>query len=310
MNQKTWKSAIFYYAAAFLLILACLIFLQNRTKPALENSEVNSSDLRIVSMAPDLTEILFALDLGDNIVAVSSDSNYPEQALTKKKAGTFWNPDLEAVLSVQPTLVFALQDRQQGDLAKQLKRIGCQTVSLKMETLAQMYRSIQTIGSRTNREDRADRLVRQITDGLEKYKDLSAGATAAKVLWVVQRQPLRAASENTFFNELLKIAGAQNAVRTTLFQYPPLDEEQLIAAAPDIIIETADKPEDLRRLQATAQTFYARFKTVPAVGNNRIYAIDGDLLCRLGPRLPLGMKALVECIHPSTSQGNPSDADF
>jgi iron complex transport system substrate-binding protein len=310
MNRKTWKSAAFYYGAVILLMLIALVFLRGRSKPSVEKEESNPPGLRIVSMAPNLTEILFAMDLGESIAAVSSDSNYPAQALAKKKAGAFWNPDLEAVLSAQPTLVFTLQFQQQADLAAQLKNIGCQTVSLKMETLEQLYQAIQTIGNLTNHQDSADRLIAQIATGLEKYKGQAAGENPVKVLWVVQREPIRAAAQNTFFNELLEIAGAQNAVRTTLFQYPPLDEEQIIASAPDVIIETADRPEDLRQLQATAGDFYARFKTVPAVRDNRIYVIDGDLICRLGPRLPLGMKAIMECIRPDTSGKNRSDDDL
>jgi iron complex transport system substrate-binding protein len=310
MNQKTWKSAAFYYGTVIVLMLTALVFLQRRSNPSVKDDRSGSAPLRIVSMAPNLTEILFAMDLGEQIVAVSSDSNFPSESLARKKAGTFWNPDLEAVLSARPTLVITLEDPQQNDLASQLKKIGCQTVALKMETLNQLYQAIETIGNLTNRNDSADRLITEIAGGLQQYKGQAGGGNPVKVLWVVQREPIRAAAVNTFFNELLEIAGAQNAVRTTLFQYPPLDEEQFIASAPDVIIETADRPEDLRQLQATAGDFYARFKTVPAVRDNRIYAVDGDLLCRLGPRLPLGMKAIIDCIRHDTSGKSSSDADF
>ncbi len=310
MSQKTWKSAAFYYGAVILLMLTVLVFFQSRWKPSINKEGPKPADLRIVSMAPNLTEILFAMDLEKSIVAVSSDSNYPAQARTKKKAGTFWNPDLETVLSAGPTLVFTLEFQQQADLAAQLKHIGCQTAALKIETLDQLYEAIQTIGNLTDRKDSAERLTAQIAEGLEKQKGQAARENRVKVLWVLQRQPIRAAGQNTFFNELLEIAGAQNAIRTTVFQYPPLDDEQIITSAPDVIIETADTPEDLLRLRETAEDFYSRFKTLPAVRNHRLYVIDGDLVCRLGPRLPMGMEAIMECIRPSTSEQEKTHADF
>lgn len=309
MEQKNWKTTALYYGSLILVMLAGFVFLQGRLKIP-ENSQSPPQDLRIVSLAPNLTEILFAMDLGRDIVAVSSDSNYPAQALAKKKAGSFWNPDLEAVLSVQPTLVFTLGFQQQANLAAQLENIDCRTVSLEMENLAQLYKAIETIGSLTNRQESAARLIEQIAGGLEKYKGQAAAASPARVLWVVQRDPIRAAASNTFFNELIEMAGAQNAIQTTLFQYPPLDQEQMIAAAPDVIIETADSPEDLLRLRSTRNDFYARYKNVPAVINNRLFVIDGDLVCRLGPRLPLGMEAIITCIRPQTSEQRQTHADI
>lgn len=309
MEQKNWKTTGLYYGSVILVMLIGLVFLQGRLEIA-EIKEGAPDVLRIVSLAPNLTEILYAMDLDKEIVAVSSDSNYPVEALAKKKAGSFWNPDLEAVLSVQPTLVFTLGFRQQANLAAQLKNINCQTVSLEMENLAQLYKAIETIGDLTNRQESAARLIEQIAGGLEKYKGQAAAVRPVRVLWVVQRDPVRAASSNTFFNELIEIAGAQNAIQTTLFQYPPLDEEQMIAAAPDVIIETSDSPEDLVRLRTTINDFYARYKTVPAVENNRLFVIDGDLVCRLGPRLPRGMEAIINCIRPQTFEKRQTHVDI
>lgn len=261
--------------------------------------------LRIVSLAPNLTEILFALGLQDKIVGVSSDSNFPPQAAQYKKVGSFWNPDVEAVLSVRPSLVITLGFAQQANLAALLEKAGCQTLQVDIDTIEQLYEAIQRIGRATGSQESAERLIKEIADGLEAYRGRAADC-GRKVLWVVQRQPLRAAGKNTYFTELLETAGAVNAVQSAVFQYPPLSEEQFLLTGADVIIETADSPDDWQRQKASAEIFYSRFKGIPAVEQGRICIVDSDLLCRLGPRLPLAMEAIVNCIcSQKLEQGKP-----
>lgn len=309
MDQKNWKQSALYYGLVILLLLAGLVFLANRSGPP-ARTENQSSSLRIVSLAPNLTEILFALGLDVEIAAVSSDSNYPPQFEPKKKVGSFWNPDLEAVLSVEPTLVFTLGFQQQTNLAVQLEAIGCQTISLTIESIDQLYEAIETIGGLTDRQEAASRLIEEIAHRLEGIRQTAAASEPVRVLWVVQRQPVRAAGKNTFINELLEIAGAVNVIETTIYQYPPVDEEQIIASAPDVIIETADNAKDLQRLRATVEEFYRRFEGIPAVKNHRVFVINGDLVCRLGPRLPLGVEVVRECIQQARSDEGKVHADF
>lgn len=310
MTEKSWKTIALYYGLLTVLLLAGLVFLTTRSDQSVKPEHDNTSSVRIVSLAPNLTEILFALGLDDEIAAVSSDSNYPPQADSKKKVGSFWNPDLEAVLFVEPTLVFTLGFQQQANLAAQLETIGCRTVLLPIESIAQLYEAVETIGDLTDRQNQAKQLTDQISSRLEKIRVKAGESEKVRVLWVVQRQPIRAAGKNTFINELLEIAGAENVIKTTIYQYPPVEDEQIIASDPDVIIETADSPEDLKRLQATAEEFYGRFESIPAVKNKRIFVIDGDPVCRLGPRLPMGMKSIMDCIRPVVPGEGQENADF
>ncbi len=310
MNPKSWNTSAWYYGTLILLLAAGVALWLTRSGSSSEEVILPPGSLRLVSLAPNLTEILFALGFDEEIVAVSSDSNFPPQALAKKKAGSFWNPDPEAVLSVRPTVVFTLGFAQQEALADQLKNTGCRTVSLRIESIDQLYEAIETIGSVTCRSAQSAALIGQIKSDLEAFRRQAEEAEPVRVLWVVQREPLRAAGSNTFVNELLQIAGAENVIQTRAFQYPPIHEEQLIASAPEVIIETADSPEDLRRLRGTAESFYARFQTVPAVQNHQLYVIDGDPVCRLGPRLALGMQMITDCIRQDTGGQERNHADF
>ncbi|HPC63864.1 MAG TPA: helical backbone metal receptor [Anaerohalosphaeraceae bacterium] len=257
------------------------------------------SSLRIIAMAPNLTEILFALGLDKEIVAVAKGSNYPPAALQKRTVGTFWQPDIEAVLACRPTLVITESFAQQAALAERLRRMGCRTLTLEIETIEQLHQAILTIGDAVHRKEAAEQISTQLKD---KQRGIAARCEALpyrpKVLWVIQRQPLRAAGIRAFPNELIETAGGINAIGDTPHQYPPIAAETVLAAKPDVIIETADDAQSLKRQQETASQFYRRFAGVPAVQTGRIYVLDGDLVSRLGPRLAEGMEQVAECLHP------------
>jgi len=191
-----------------------------------------------------------------------------------------------------------------------LQQAGCETICLEIESIEQLHEAIQTIGEATGKQAEADQLNNLISSRLESIRQQSQALEPVKVLWVVERQPIRVAGKNTFLNELLEIAGAANVVEMTLYQYPPIDEEQILVSAPDVILETAYSAKDLQRQQDTAGDYYGRFKTLPAVQQERIYVLDGDLVCRLGPRLPLGAEAVMDCIRRKNPEKGGPDADL
>ncbi|MHC4193934.1 MAG: ABC transporter substrate-binding protein [Planctomycetota bacterium] len=252
---------------------------------------------RIVSTAPSLTEILFALGLDDKIVGVSNDSDYPPEAAKKKKVGTFWQLNIEAIIAAKPDLVVTLGFNQQKNLAERLSRMGYNGLTLKIRKISELFDAIAKIGSATNADVRAESLV---SDMKEKLQDLSALAASkrVRVLFVVQREPLRVAGRDTFVNEMIELAGGENAIGPTLHKYPPIGAEQVIACAADVIIEPTMTAEDVIKQRQKAIQYWSRFKNVPAVKNSRIYVIDGDAVSRLGPRICEGTQAIAKCLRP------------
>ena len=253
---------------------------------------------RIVSMAPNLTEILFALDLGDKIVGVTIDSDYPPAATKKPKAGTFWQPNIEAVIAAKPDLVITLGFTQQRTLAQRLKRIGYNTLTLNIEKVSEFFDAIRLIGTTTSRNSDANELADEITEKLDKLSALMHTNNKVRVLWVVQREPLRVAGRDTFINEMIELAGGENAIGPTLHKYPPIGAEQVIACNPDVVIEPAMNIKYLAEQKTSTLEYWRRFKNIPAVINNRIYIIDGDTVSRLGPRLYQGIEAIAKCLRP------------
>jgi len=247
-------------------------------------------------MSPNLTEILFALGLDDEIVGVTRHCNYPPQTKLKRNIGTFWQPDIEAVMAVRPTQVIAETFEQQRQLTEQLDRIGCNTLTVRIEKISQLFEEILTIGRSVERLEQAETLVSRLTSAQDAMIARYADRKHPKVLWVIQRQPLRVAGTKTFVNEMIEIAGGMNAMEPTLNIYPPIGAEQVIAAWPDVIIEPTDTPEQRDEQARSAKAFYAAFRTIPAVQNGRIYVLDGDLVSRLGPRLDQGLEQIARCV--------------
>jgi iron complex transport system substrate-binding protein len=281
-----------------LLLFTCLCGCVKKAEPAKPVSDENAS-VRIISMAPNLTEILFALGLDEEIVAVAKGSNYPPAAAKKRTVGTFWQPDIEAVLTCRPTLVVTEAFPQQAALAERLKNMGCRTLMLDIETIDQLHKTILAIGDAVDSPEAAQRITARLK---QRQTEMAARYAAIrerpKVLWVIQREPLRVAGTKTFPNELIKIAGGVNAIGDTPQQYPPVSAEAVLASLPEVIIETADEAQSLQNQKETAVQFYQRFAGVPAVRGGRIYVLDGDLVSRLGPRLDEGMECVEECLWP------------
>lgn len=286
----------FICLAVFVIIRHC-----NQDKIHEHNlTESENKPTRIVSLAPNLTEILFALGLGERVVAVSSDSDYPPEVVDKNKMGTFWAPDIEAIIASKPDLVITLCFEQQQSVAESLKRLGYKVLILKIEKIEELFRAIEKIGVAADCEQRADQLVKEISDRLVDLQQELASATEVKVLWVVQTEPLRVAGRNTFINELIEIAGGENAVGPTIAQYPEIGTEELLGFGVEIIIQSAMNAANIPAQQKAAEMFWARWSSLPAVKNNRIYVIEPDTTLRLGPRLPQGAEMVARCLHPDS----------
>jgi iron complex transport system substrate-binding protein len=253
---------------------------------------------RIVSLAPNITEILFALGLKDEITGVTLDSDYPTDAAKKPKVGTFWQPDIEAVVAARPDLVITLGFEQQKNLAERLSRIGYRNLTVNIEKVGDLFEAIESIGIETGRQRRANELVSNIKTKLQQLKTLVGAESKVRVLWVVQREPLRVAGRDTFINEMIELAGGENAIGPTVHKYPPIGSEQVVTCNPEVIIEPAMGQVDIEEQRKTAVKFWSKFPHLPAVADRRIYVIGGDTVSRLGPRLYEGTETVARCLWP------------
>lgn len=303
--KKLWLLLIMFFCAlAALAIIGGSFSTVNRNRRH-PTSAVNKTILptRIVSLAPDFTEIVFALGLGEKVIAVSSDSDYPASTADKIKTGTFWNPNIEAVLTARPDLVIALWFEQQRAVAESLSRMGYRVLILRLEKIQQLLSAIEQTGAATGTCARAGELTDNLRTKLNNIGSRYKSTERVRVLWVIQAEPLRVAGRDTFINEMIELAGGENAIGSTIHQYPPISTEELLGCGAEVIIQSAVSETDLSRQQKAAQAFWSRYAALPAVKNNRIYVVEPDIVLRLGPRLPEGIELIAGYLHPDENKG-------
>lgn len=303
--------SIIYLVVVLLLIWAVLLYLRNFVLNTLNDDPVttvqkqskeNNKPQRIVSLAPNITEILYELGLGDKVIAVSNDCDYPPEAESKQKVGSFWQPSVETVIACKPDLVITLWFTQQNSVARTLERLDYKVLTLKLESLDELRTAIEKIGKAAGRIEKAKELNKKIQTQLSQIQEQNKSKDRPKVLWVVQPDPLRVAGTKTFITELLNLAGADNAIPNVDIQYPSISKEQMLSCQADIIIQAAMTKHNINKQQKQAEEFWSKYPYLPAVKNNRIYVINPDMILRLGPRTPQGLMQVSDIIHKSDSE--------
>jgi len=213
--------------------------------------------------------------------------------------GTFWQPNIEAIIGTKPDIVFTLGFEQQRNLAERLRRIGYECLTLNIEKVSELFEAIRRIGAKTKRVPEANRVVSNIKRRLNNLSTLLGNKKRLRVLYVIQREPLRVAGRDTFVNEMIELAGGENAIGPTLHKYPPIGAEQVIACRPEVIIEPVmGRLGDDAGQQVGAISYWSKFESVPAVRTNRVYVIDGDVVSRLGPRFYEAVEIIARCLRP------------
>lgn len=258
---------------------------------------------RIVSLSPNLTEIVFSLGLGDSVVGVSSDSDWPDEAKTKLKVGSFWQPNIETIIAAKPDLVVCETFLQQNEAAQALKRAGLNVLALRVETIDELFAAIRSIGQAAGCSEKAEQLADSLKEQLDQIREVSSSHQKVKVMWVIQTKPVRVAGVKTFVNEIIELAGGQNAIASTGDQYPSISTEEIIGCNAEVIIQSAMGTENIAKQQESAEKFWSRFANLPAVKNKRIYVINPDTVLRLGPRVAEGAQTVAECLKQKDKSG-------
>jgi len=259
---------------------------------------------RIVSMKPSITEILFALELGDNVVGVTRFCNFPEPAQDLPKIGGFYDPNYEAIVALEPDLVILSESHEEH--RKNFNRLNIDYLTVpNQDTLAEIRESILDIGRATGAHAKAQDIVNDMDARLEAVAQRTAGLPTPTVLIVVSRdiaaQDLNqtyVAGPGTFYDDLLEIAGGRNAMADTTAQYPTVSIEGILRTDPDVILEILP---DLQNRDYTENEIMAAWRKLPelnAVQEDRIHTLSGNYVAVPGPRVTLLVEDMAERLHP------------
>jgi iron complex transport system substrate-binding protein len=250
---------------------------------------------RIVSLAPSLTETVFALGLGDRLVGVSAYCDYPPEAQRIARVGTFITPNVEAIVSKKPDVILAVPSPGNRSPVESLERLGFKVIVVDPLTLEGIKESLIVIGSRLGHDVQARKLVAHIDSQIESVRARLAGVSKRKVLMVVGQTPLIVAGGATVQDELIRLAGGINLGAAAGKDWPHVSIEYAISAAPDVIIDSTMGSE-VR--DETSAKFWKAFPMIPAVKEGRIFGYKAYEVLRPGPRIGEALGVIARFVHP------------
>jgi len=253
---------------------------------------------RIVSLTPNITEILFALGLGGRVVGVTRFCDFPAEALQKEKIGGMVDPNLEKIESLHPDLIVAFRGNPLGVLNK-LRHLHFPVFVLDLgNSVDGLFQTIDKIGRLTRAEGAANLLGDGLKEKLRTIR-LALGdiSKRPKVFLSVYGQGLWTCGEGSYLNDLLAQAGGTNIAGTIKRRWLQLNREQFIHENPDVIIIMA---KDEARFSAAGESFRAdpRLKDVRAVRDDNIHWLDENVAGRFGPRLIDALDSVARILHP------------
>ncbi len=248
---------------------------------------------RIITMAPNLTEIVFSLGVGERLVAVSEYSDYPPAARALPRAGGFINPDIERVVAYEPDLVI-LRDYSTR-LEEKLRAFSIPVLRVRDESISDIMVAIRNIGEALGTEPEATRLMAAIEEDLEQFRRRPEPAHRPRVLLVTGRSPgtlqdLYAPGNGTFLHEMIHLAGGENLFGDSKIPYPKLSKEEIIARDPEVIVEP---------VSATSYSgarpdleLWKGLSSLSAVRFGRLHLLEGDYILIPGPRIGQALRDL------------------
>jgi ABC-type Fe3+-hydroxamate transport system substrate-binding protein len=267
---------------------------------------VPGGPIRLVSLAPSLTEIVFALGRGDWLVGVSDYCDYPPPARALPRMGGILTPNLERIVQARPGLVLVTAEGNSMDGVSSLTRLGLPVFMIRPEGMAGVLASIGALGQALHTEAAATALSDQIQGKLAHVRELVRGRGRPRVLFLLWASPLMAVAPGTYIHDLIETAGGVNVVRDRRAPYPRIGWEQVIAWAPDVIVLPEHREGES---QALPEQMLRAWRTVPAVRTGRVVSVPSDPIYRPGPRIVEGVERLARAIHPeSFPPAAPRDA--
>ena len=280
------------YLLVVLLLLATLPACRRREEPP----ATKAAGPRVVSLVPAVTEMLFAVGAGPQVVGVSSFDKVPAEVATLPKVGALLDPDVERILSLEPDLVVTYGS--QTALHAQLQRLGIAVLEYRHGGIGDTLAMIERIGERTGHADGGRAAAQALRAQLTAVRGRVEGRPRPRALLVFGREAgsvrqVWASGGVGFLHEVLDLAGADNVFGNVARENVQATTEQLLARAPDVIVELQAEP--------TAEQSGASWQSlpgIPAVKAGRILTLVGDQFVVPGPRLGQAAEGLAKALHP------------
>jgi iron complex transport system substrate-binding protein len=264
--------------------------------------QTGAGQRRIVSLVPAVTEMLFAIGAGPQVVAVSSYDHYPKDVQQLPRVGALLDPDVERILALRPQLVVSYGS--QTDLQAQLQRARIEVLSYRHAGLSGIVTTLHEVGAASGRRGEAQRLAQEIRAQLDAVRARVKGRRPPRTLLVFERDPtslrgLYVSGGRGFLHEMLEIAGGTNVFADVQREAVQPSHETLLTRAPEVIIEVrATGLLTATEAGSNERRAWSALQSIPAVRNNRLHFLNGDYMLVPGPRVAQGTEAFARALHP------------
>jgi cobalamin transport system substrate-binding protein len=250
---------------------------------------------KIVSLAPNVTEILFSLGLDQEIVGVSIHCNFPDKANSKVRVGSYISLDFEKIVSLKPDLIIATGAGNTRDMVERLERLGFPIYVIFPKNVDTVMRSVGHLSQLVGREKEGAEIIQEMKRRRERVVELTLGLPKPRVFLQIGEAPIVTVGKNSFADDLIRLAGGDNVAGNEKETYPRFGMEEILKRSPEVILISSMNPRG--NYQKVLQE-WSRWKTIPAVKNGQIYLIDSDLIDRPSPRIMEGLEEMARILHP------------
>jgi iron complex transport system substrate-binding protein len=248
---------------------------------------------RFISLAPNLTEIVYAIGAGDRLVGNTTYCDYPAEARNVAKVGDTLHPSIERILALHPQLVLISTASQLEAFTSQLAEHQIAVFVTDPHDLEGVFRSIQNLGELLNQKDQADELVSSLRRRATAIETAVGSSPPVRVFYQLSGEPLYTAGQDAFVTDIIRRAGGQSVTADVPGAWPRYSAESALAAAPEaIILPTGGS------MGAANSTIAPALQKSPAARNGKIFKINDDHLTRPGPRSVAGLEELAYALHP------------
>ena len=253
---------------------------------------------RIISLAPSITEMLFAIGAGESVVGVTEFCNYPPEVLDKPKVG-YAQPNLEAILALQPELIVAPKSFLRVDLLDRLEQLKIPTFLFDPKSVEDILAHIQLLGRMVGQAPESIKVTERIRKKIATLSEQLSGRPRPVLLFVLNTDPLITVGPGSYIHQLIELAGARNAAEQATMPYPRLNIEEVLRQNPEFLLFPMGQFEGIPQAE---QDQWRRWTSLEAVKRNQFVQVNSDVLNRPGPRVIEALETLIAILHPDVIQ--------
>ena len=249
---------------------------------------------RIVTLAPNLTEIVFAIGAGDRLIGNTTYCYYPPEAKNIAKVGDTLHPSIERIIALRPELILVSTASELESFTRQLEEQHIAVYVTDPHDLEGVLRSIKTLGDLLGQSARATQVVNDLRARTLAVEERVKEKSTVKVFYQLSAEPLYTAGRDSFVTDLIKRAGGESVTANVFGAWPRYSDESALAARPEVIIMATAESMGGSANAGVASSL----RKSPAVVAGRVYKVNGDFVSRPGPRLVDGLEQIARALHP------------